>query len=203
MTDGEKKHWSEILKDVYNANALPKFFNNKSYLKSLKLQISNLINSMESIIEKYNISEINLNLSKCFAKISNLKLKNELNAFSFELLKKFSIEMNNKLDFELRRKVGNILGLLILQNFHENINTIKPTKYLLTLSNEKIAEDISNIANSKKKSRPSVPKTNGIGDVLKTNFIKSLEMLITKAQQEMNKFDYDEAKNRKVIIYLS
>ena len=188
------------IKDVYNANALPKFFNNKSYLKSLKLQISNLINSMESIIEKYNISEINLNLSKCFAKISNLKLKNELNAFSFELLKKYSIEMNNKLDFELRRKVGNILGLLILQNFHENINTIKPTKYLLTLSNEKIAEDISNIANSKKKNRPSVPKTNGISDVLKTNFIKSLDMLITKAQQEMNKFDYDEAKNSKVII---
>lgn len=187
------------IRNAYNANELPNIFNWNLYHDILGLRISNFINLMESIIEKFNISDIKLNLSKCFEKISNLKLKNELNTFSFELIKVFALKMNYKLDYELRRKVGNILGQLILQKFYENLNTIQPTKYLLTLSNEKIAKEIS-ISNSKKNYKSSDPKINGNDNSLNSKFKKSLIELINKAEEEMEKLDYQSAQNNNAII---
>lgn len=184
---------------VYNVSELPNNFDWGLFHDMLELKVSNFIYSLEIIIGKYNISEMKLNLSKCFKKISNLIIINKLNEFSIELLKAFSLKMNYKLDFELRRKVGNILGQLILQKYHENINTIKPTKYLLTLSSEKIAEDIASSKN-RKKYKSSDSKKNGNSNSLKSKFISSLNMLINTAQKEINEFDYENAKSKKVVI---
>ena len=187
------------IRNVYNANELPNSFNWNNYHDMLGLRISNFINLMESIIDQFNISDINFNLSKSFEKISNLKLRNELNSFSFELIKVFALKMNYKLDYELRRKVGNILGQLILQKFYENLNTIQPTKYLLTLSNEKIAERISS-SKSKKKYKSSNSKINGDDGPLNSKFKKSLRDLINKAENEMENLDYESAQNSNIII---
>ena len=44
------------------------------------------------------------------------------------------MKMNYKLDFEMRRKMGNVIGQLLLKNFHENLVEIKPTERLIALS---------------------------------------------------------------------
>ena len=185
---------------VYKASKLPRFFNWNSYHNLLELRISNFIHIMKSIIKDFDSDEIYLNLSKCFRKISTLKLKNELNTFSFELLKTSALKINYKLDFELRRKVGNILGKLILQKFSDNLNTIKPTKYLLTLSSEKIAEYISSPKNIKQKNKSSDIKSNGQDNSPESKFVKALNMLIDKANEEKVNVDYENAKDSNVII---
>ena len=187
------------IRNVYNANELPNSFNWNNYHDMLGLRISNFINLMESIIEQFNISDIKFNLSKCFEKISNLKLRNELNSFSFELIKVFALKMNYKLDYELRKKVGNILGQLILQKFYENLNIIQPTKYLYTLSKEKIAERKSS-SKSNKNYKSSDSKINDDDGPLNPKFKKSLRDLINKTEMEMEKLDYESTQNNNVII---
>ena len=187
------------IRKVYNASQLPQNFRLKSYRKALRLQMSDFSHLLDSIITKFDNDEINLNLSNSFRKISNLKLKNKLNTFSFELLKMFALKMNYKLDFELRRKVGNILGKLILQKFSRNLNTIKPTKYLLTLSSEKIADYISNPKNIKQKNKSSDIKSNGQNNSPESKFVKALNMLIDKANEEKVNADYENAKDSNVI----
>ena len=78
------------------------------------MQMLNIINTLDLAIAKFNVDKNTLNLTK---EINYLKLKNKLYEFSMELFKVFSLKMNYKLDFELRRKIGNILGEAILKNF--------------------------------------------------------------------------------------
>ena len=47
------------IRNVYNVKILPNFFDLKTYHDALKNKISNLINSLDSIIGQLNISEIN------------------------------------------------------------------------------------------------------------------------------------------------
>ena len=64
-----------------------------------------IIITLDSAIAKFNVDKNTLNLNK---EINYLKLKTKIYEFSMELIKVFSLKMNCILDFELRRKLGNI-----------------------------------------------------------------------------------------------
>ena len=108
--------------------------------------------------------------------------------------------MNYKLDFELRRKIGNILGKEILKKFSNNLNTIKPTKYLYTLSNEIIAEKLSKAMNEKSNSKNyNIKKVNN----LKAKYELSLNKLIDKAREKFNNFDVESSKSNSNVSLLA
>lgn len=65
----------------------------------------------------------------------------KVNQFGSELYMKMCLRMNNKLDFEVRRKISNLLGLSILKQFNENIEKIEPSIKLVCLSGEKIKNE--------------------------------------------------------------
>ena len=184
------------IRDEYKSQRLPRLFRKKSFYNSLKIQMFNIINTLDLTIAKFNVDKNTLNLNK---EINYLKLKNKLYEFSMELFKVFSLKMNYKLDFELRRKVGNILGEVILKNFKVNLNDIEPTKYLLTLSNEKIVEKLTKLTNTKKNKPKDLEENKEIG-TLKSKYIKSLQMLINKAKDEIDKFDIKNSKNSMNVI---
>ena len=171
-------------------------FRKKSYYNSLRIQMFNIINTLDLAIAKFNADKNTLKLNK---EINFLKLKNKLNEFSNQLFKVFSLKMNYKLDFELRRKIVNILGQIMLKNFKVNLNDIQPTKYLLTLSNEQIAEKLTRLTNAKKNKPKDLDENKEIG-TLKSKYIKSLQMLINKAKDEIDKFDIQNSKNNKNVI---
>ena len=70
--------------------------------------------------------------------VSNLNLKLKLNFFMIKLLKMTTLQMNKKLNFEVRRKIGNLLGSNILDKFKENIEQIEPSIKIICSSAEKI-----------------------------------------------------------------
>ena len=201
-SDGNISQYYKLneIKKMYQSDKFPKLFRIINFRNILRLKIENAISSFYLVEAEFNINDLNLTLSKCLKKIDELKLKNELNEYSLQLLHMFSLKMNYKLDFELRRKIGNILGKEILTKFHENLNSIKPTKYLYTLSNENIAEKLSKEMNGNK-SNSKDSNTKRFKD-LKEKYILSLNNLIDKARDEIDKFDIESSKsNRNVITF--
>lgn len=198
-SDGNISQYYKLkeIRNYYKSDKFPKLFRKINFRNVIKLKIENAISSFFLIEAKFNINDLYLILSKCLKKIDELKLKNELNEYSIKLLKIFSIQMNYKLDFELRRKIGNILGKEILKKFSNNLNTIKPTKYLYTLSNEIIAEKLSKAMNEKTNSKNyNIKKVNN----LKAKYELSLNKLIDKAREEFNNFDVESSKSNSNVI---
>jgi hypothetical protein len=113
--------------------------------------------------------------------------------------------MNYKLDIELRRKVGNIIGKIILKNFHCCLEKLEPTKKMLTLSLEEIGKQYA-------KCKTPVNKLNGNknniskSELLKLRYKKALNMLKDEVQKELmdteNKdYKYNMINNISVISF--
>ena len=155
----------------------PLIFKN-CYYTSLKSNIGDLKNLLYSLKLILDSNATNLMLTEYIKETNYLKLKIEVSNFCLELLKNSSIKMNYKLDFEMRRKMGNVIGQLLLKNFHENLVEIKPTERLIALSSEKIKEKII-----KNKSSPKKNKNNSDLLNLKTKYKSSMDMLINLANK--------------------
>ena len=185
---GEIKYF-HLLGDIEKMNENleePLIFKN-CYYTSLKSNIGDLKNLLYSLKLILDSNATNLMLTEYIKETNYLKLKIEVSNFCLELLKKSSIKMNYKLDFEMRRKMGNVIGQLLLENFHENLVEIKPTERLIALSSEKIKEKII-----KNKSSPKKNKNNSDLLKLKTKYKSSMDMLINlanKAKEDIDKED--------------
>ena len=176
------------IKKKYNNEDFPEAFRDDSYYEFISSKKSKLLIEFDLAIVKIDVNEINLNLSKFMKMVSCLKLKNEITEFYLELMKNLSKKMSYKLDFELRRKVGNLLGDGLLKNFKDNLEEIKPTKTLITLSSELIKEELTNNINKKNNNVKDEELGKKINS-LKLNYIKSLNMLIEKAREEIDTVD--------------
>ena len=126
------------IRKYYKSDNFPNLFRIINFNDILSLKVENAISSFFLVETKLNINYLNFTLFKCVKKIDELKLKLELNEYSLQLLKIFYLKMNYILDFEIRKKVGNILGQIICDKFYTNLHYIKQTKYLYTFSNERI-----------------------------------------------------------------
>ena len=182
---------NEIRKYYKNDN-FPELFRIINFNDILSLKIDNAISSFFLVKTQLNINYLTFTLSKCLKKIDELKLKLQLNEYSLQLLKMLYLKMNYIFDFQLRKKVGNILGKVILDNFTKNINCIKPTKFLYILSNERIEKNLSNVMNEEKKDsmNSNIEQIESLKEKLKFSFNK----LIEKAREEIDNFDIENSK---------
>lgn len=181
-------HKINEIRKKYKNEDFPEAFRDDSYYEFISSKKSKLLIEFDLAIVKIDVNEINLNLSKFMRMVSCLKLKNEITEFYLELMKHISKKMNYKLDFELRRKIGNILGEGLLKKFKDNLKEIEPTKTLITLSSEYIKDELENNLN-KENNKVKEEELSKKIDSLKLNYIKSLNMLIEKAMEEIKDVD--------------
>jgi len=66
-----------------------------------------------------------------------------------ELLIKYTISLDYRVDYEQRRKIGNLIADKMLTLFPENIETIKINEYLLGFVIENIETKINKLNNLK------------------------------------------------------
>ena len=114
----------------------------QNYLILLTLSIEKCLDDLallSNLKEFGNLPLVILDVKKKINKLQNVQNELELD---LELIKKYIISIDNRVDFELRRKVGNIIGNKLLNIFGERIDKIPMTQYLLTLSIEDIEKKI-------------------------------------------------------------
>jgi hypothetical protein len=118
---------------------------------------------------------------------SNLNLKIKVNQFGYEILMKMCLRMNDKLDFEVRRKISNLLGLSILNKFNENIEKMEPSIKLAYLSSEKIKEKKNKIKQENHSSKKNKIKI--VSEKIDDNYRRALEMLVNITTNELKKLE--------------
>ena len=132
----------ELIKKYYKDKKLykPEYDLNKNQFDiSLKGRIEYFRSQYRYINEM--ISNINLNISNNYSKkeIDDLKLMLKIYDVDINLLKKINVNQINvnliyKYDFQLRRKIGNLLAELIISNYHKLLDPIEETYYVLSES---------------------------------------------------------------------
>ena len=186
------------IKKKYKNNKIGFYFWDNSYQLSLLHKIEKSRNNFLFSKLIHDSSDIVLDFFNCMRLISNLDLKIRVNQFGYELMKNMCLRMNNKLDLELRRKIGNLISLNIVQKFNDNIEKIEPSIKLLYLSGEKIKNEkkqkkrefdihkynLKNVASEKLKN-------------LDNNYKKTLEMLMEIIKREIKDIENGKIKENK------
>ena len=159
------------------------------------ISLNNLINEKKNELLLLSNSFLNGNTQYClFEAIKRIKeletLVKKLD-FDLELLKKYVIALDYRVDFEQRRKIGNLIAEKILSLFPNNIEPMKKNEFFLSLSIENIEEKINKLNSSKEKVEKE--KLSELREKLNKalNFLK--ELTVTKLE-EINKSDYDITK---------
>ena len=181
-------HKLNEIRKKYKNEDFPEAFRDDSYYEFISSKKSKLLIEFDLTVVKIDVNEISLNLSKFMRRVSCLKLNNKITEFYLELMKNISKKMNYKLDFELRRKIGNILGDVLLKKFKDNLEEIEPKKTLITLSSEFIKDELATNLNKENNNIKEEELSKKINS-LKLNYIKSLNMLIKKAREEIDNVD--------------
>lgn len=174
---------------IGNIKSFHKLMDIKNYYENLK-KCKKKIFSFEQNYAIFLISLIRQELDK-FTLISNFKYyrefplllletKQQINQLQilhnkseldFEILKKLAISIEDRVDFEFRRKIGNIIADKIVDKYGKYIDKIELTEYLLELSIEDIEKKIIKV------------KTKNISDKDKNI---SLEELTKKYKEGLN-----------------
>ena len=97
--------------------------------------------------------------------INDLKLKNEFFEFCLQLMKIIQLKMNYKFDYELGRKIGNVISTILLKNFNKNLEPIPKSKKLILHSRN----------NSKQKKNEITPNKNNKNLDIKDKGFESLK----------------------------
>ena len=148
-------------------------FNKSAYLFSLSNSICIYRNEFLLIDEIVNSTDMKLLLIKLIKLVENMKLKINFVEANVEMMKKLNLEAHYKLDYELRRKTGNIISKSLLFCFFDKLDKIDPNKYIF-YAVEALEEKIRN---EKKINRPENIKIKYQKD-LKQKYSKSLIVLI-------------------------
>jgi len=176
----------------YKMNLYNKYILRQSYLSSLNFQIESLINKINFAAIKIDLNETNIILANCLKMINDLKLKNDFFEFCLQLLKIISLKMNYKLDYELRRKIGNIISTIMLKNFNKNLEPIQKSKKLLLFSSEYLKKKMNETTPTKNNKNFEV-KDEGF-ESLKSKYKLALKMLNDEILDELAKIDMDNSK---------
>ena len=173
----------EIIKKYYKDKQLykPEYDLNKNQFDiSLKGRIEYFRSQYRYINEM--ISNINLNISNNYSKkeIDDLKLMLKIYDVDINLLKKINVNLIYKYDFQLRRKIGNLLAELIISNYHKLLDPIEETYYVLSESIILFKKKLSQLQYLE---GPDDVKTNYEND-LKKNYSKLLERAKNKNSLE-------------------
>ena len=166
LMDIEKKYkkLNKVTKEVFSFK--------QNYIITLKLELDRYLDDLvliSNINEFRDFPLIILDLKQKNNQLENLQNQMELD---FDLMKKFLISIDHRVDFELRRKIGNIILDKILDIYGNKIDEIEKTIYLLSMAIEDIEKKIfiTNLSNNKKE------KENILKD-LTNKYQKALDLL--------------------------
>ena len=149
------------------------FIIRQNYLMVLKLSLDRLLDELMLMSNLKEFRNFPLMLMDVEQKVYQLQnIQNQLEQ-DLKLIKRFIISMDYRIDYELRRKIGNIIGIEMLKLFGEKIGQIEKIQYLLVLSIEDIETKIAqtNYTITNKKDQITVVNQ------LKEKYKKALEML--------------------------
>ena len=136
--------------------------------------------SIEQAISEYPI--IAFDTKRQLIKLQILYDQLELD---FEFLQNFVLKFDYRVDYELRRKIGNIIAAKLINEYQNKIDTLGLTEYLLTLSIEDIEYKLRNIQSKIKKESGNKDLTNKL-KLLKDKYKEALTKLENLAQKKLN-----------------
>ncbi len=194
-----KKEYSELIKAANNGNyeyyykmeeiksfykkndrISPKFeWNNLSFFTSLKGKIDffrSQYHYMKEIISEVN-KDINFNYIK--KEKENLKFLLKVYETDLNLIKKINMSLLYKIDFQLRRKVGNLFAELLIINNINSLDEIEETDYIIMETLTLLKKKISQIKN--------LDISNDIKENYEKELIAHYESILEKASSKVQK----------------
>ena len=158
-----KKNYEALISSVNNGNyesyvkmeTIKQFYKNLNrYKENYEWDESNFYNSLKLLIETFKmqyyrinqiISSINKEIYSNYSKkrIDDMNLILQVYGTDIKLLKKINLNLLYKFDYQLRRKIGNLIGELIITNYSDLLDPIKETNYIINESLEQIRKNIS------------------------------------------------------------
>ena len=166
----------------------------QNYIIALNLERRSLLQNFalsSKLKEVRNYPFILMELKQKFQKYEVLYEKLE---YEFELLKKYFISIGHRLDYELRRKISNLITVDLYELYEDKIDKIKENEYLLGLSIEDIEKKIK-IVNSKFKNKKE--KENKLKNLKAKleNGLKKMKDLTSKKIEDIEKLEVEQNKN--------
>ena len=177
-----EKYEKEYKISLYN-----KYILRQSYLSSLNFKNESFINKINFAAIKIDLNETNIILANCLKMINDLKLKNEFFEFCLQLMKIISLKMNYKLDYELRRKIGNLISTIMLKNFSENLEPIPKSKKMLLYSSEYLKKKMNETTPTKNNKSPNLNEQGF--ESIKSKYKLTLKMLNDEIVDELDKIE--------------
>ena len=227
MSDSFQEYYDILIKRIQIGHIDSyKIFQNIG--KNYKIHEKNISNVLRIINQGYNLSlTINANDSKFnisfiedimqssifflyAAKITKLYEKIDLQIhiiqYNYEIIKNIIIEVNYKLDFESRRKAGNLLIKEIINKYYNNLEKLKITKYRLMQSIKIIKQKIIQNNNNNELKKENIEKL----EKCKNLFIKNINedfdnVKIDKIEDEKDEIIFiniNNSQNEKLKVIL-
>ena len=113
--------------------------------------------------------------------------------YNFELIKKLSLQMIYKVDFQLRRKISNLITKELFNNFYSNIQELNTTPIRLS----KCSSELKNKFISLDKNRNTTNELNNYKNEIKSKYINSLEPIKTNVSNGIKNNEIDGIKEEK------
>ena len=193
-----RKNYEALISSVNNGNyesyikmeTIKQFYKNLNrYNENYEWDESNFYNSLKFTIETFKmqyyrinqiVSSINKHIYSNYSKrrIDDMNLILKVYGADIKLLKKINLNLLYKYDYQLRRKIGNLIGELIITNYSNLLDPIKETNYLINESLEQIKKNISQIKNIKGEEN----KINNYKNIL----LKICNSLLEKSKEKAN-----------------
>ena len=188
----------------YKINLYNKYFLRQSYLSSLYFKNEKFINKINFASIKIDLNETNIILINCLKMINDLKLKNEFFEFCLHLMKIIQLKMNYKFDYELGRKIWNVISTILLKNFNKNLDPIPKSKNLILNSSDYSKQKVNEITPNKNNKNLDI-KSKGF-ESLKSKYKLVLKMLNDEICDELVKSEKDNSNifindNKSIPIY--
>ena len=154
-----EKVQSGNINSFYKLKEIKEFYENKKKIKKYYFYISNisfynlsLKNSSERLKNNIlflqnSIKSINLNfmMNKIYKMYFEIKLEIDVLKFDYNQLKKICLELDRKMNDNIKRKIFNLLTEKIFDKYFDNINTIEKSEYLICLSIQLLKKEIKKI----------------------------------------------------------
>ena len=195
-----RKNYEALISSVNNGNyesyvkmeTIKQFYKNLNrYNENYEWDETNFYNSLKLSIETfkmqyYRIHQIVSSLNKEIYSNYSKKRFDDMNLIlkvydtDIKLLKKINLNLLYKFDYQLRRKIGNLIGELIITNYSNLLDPIKETNYIINESLEQIRKNISQIKNIKGEEK----KINNYKNELYQIYHSLLEKSTKKTDQE-------------------
>ena len=162
----------------------------QNYIIALNLSI---VNQLDELFLNFNFKafrDFPLILFNLNQKINDLERQQNQLLLDLESIKKFVISIDFIFDFDLRRKVGNMISGKMLNLYVDKLDKIEMTEYLLALAIEDIE---TKIAKTNLSEMPKENKKNALKN-LKDKYTKGLQLLKDITSNKLKNINLDNIK---------